>query len=174
MLVVGGVVSWFGLHEVGRLQETGRPPIEESTSRMTDDNSRLAVLIDADNTSPKLIKEMFEELAGYGTLTVKRAYGDWTNQHLTSWKEHLLANATDQVAVPVARVAVVDHEVGRGALARSAFQPEPLPGPPRSGAQRVVGRQPELDHRHDLAGQVAVAWLTPPPSEPAYSSTPAS
>ena len=35
MLVVGGVVSWFGLHEVGRLQETGRPPIEEKTSRMT-------------------------------------------------------------------------------------------------------------------------------------------
>jgi uncharacterized protein (TIGR00288 family) len=60
---------------------------------MTDDNSRFAVLIDADNTSPKLIKEMFEELAGYGNLTVKRAYGDWTNQHLTGWKEHLLANA---------------------------------------------------------------------------------
>lgn len=60
---------------------------------MTDDNSRFAVLIDADNTSTKLIKEMFEELAGYGTLTVKRAYGDWTNQHLTGWKEHLLANA---------------------------------------------------------------------------------
>ncbi len=60
---------------------------------MTDDNSRLAVLIDADNTSPKLIKEMFEELAGYGTLTVKRAYGDWTNQHLNGWKDHLLANA---------------------------------------------------------------------------------
>jgi uncharacterized protein (TIGR00288 family) len=60
---------------------------------MSDDNSRFAVLIDADNTSPKLIKEMFEELAGYGTLTVKRAYGDWTNQHLTGWKDHLLANA---------------------------------------------------------------------------------
>ncbi len=60
---------------------------------MTDDNSRLAVLIDADNTSTKLIKEMFDELAGYGTLTVKRAYGDWTNQHLNGWKEHLLANA---------------------------------------------------------------------------------
>ena len=60
---------------------------------MTDDNSRLAVLIDADNTSTKLIKEMFEELAGYGTITVKRAYGDWTNQHLAGWKEHLLANA---------------------------------------------------------------------------------
>ncbi len=30
MLAVGGVVSWFGLHEVGRLQETGRPLIEET------------------------------------------------------------------------------------------------------------------------------------------------
>jgi Major Facilitator Superfamily len=30
MLIIGGVVSWFGLHEVGRLQETGRPPIEET------------------------------------------------------------------------------------------------------------------------------------------------
>ena len=30
---------------------------------MSDDRTRLAVLIDADNTSPKLITEMFEELA---------------------------------------------------------------------------------------------------------------
>ena len=60
---------------------------------MTDDSTRLAVLIDADNTSAKLIKEMFEELAGYGTLTVKRAYGDWTNPHLNNWREVLLGNA---------------------------------------------------------------------------------
>jgi uncharacterized protein (TIGR00288 family) len=60
---------------------------------MTADSTRLAVLIDADNTSPKLIKEMFEELAGYGTITVKRAYGDWTNPHLTGWREVLLGNA---------------------------------------------------------------------------------
>jgi len=60
---------------------------------MTDDSARLAVLIDADNTSPKLIKEMFEELAGYGTITVKRAYGDWTNPHLNGWRSILLGNA---------------------------------------------------------------------------------
>ncbi|GAA2760792.1 NYN domain-containing protein [Actinopolymorpha rutila] len=60
---------------------------------MTDDSTRLAVLIDADNTSSKLIKEMFEELAGYGTITVKRAYGDWTNPHLTNWRDVLLGNA---------------------------------------------------------------------------------
>jgi uncharacterized protein (TIGR00288 family) len=60
---------------------------------MNDDSTRLAVLIDADNTSARLIKEMFEELAGYGTITVKRAYGDWTNPHLNSWRDVLLGNA---------------------------------------------------------------------------------
>lgn len=57
------------------------------------DSPRLAVLIDADNTSPKLVKEMLDELASYGTLTVKRAYGDWTTQQLAGWKDHLLASA---------------------------------------------------------------------------------
>jgi uncharacterized protein (TIGR00288 family) len=60
---------------------------------MPDESTRLAVLIDADNTSAKLIVEMFEELAGYGTITVKRAYGDWTNPHLNGWREVLLGNA---------------------------------------------------------------------------------
>ena len=61
------------------------------------DDTRLAVLIDADNTSPKMTREMLEELAGYGTLTVKRAYGDWTTQQLAGWKEHLLAHAISPV-----------------------------------------------------------------------------
>src|SRR5512132_4212196 len=60
---------------------------------MSDDRTRLAVLIDADNTSPKLITEMLEELASYGTITVKRAYGDWTSPHLNGWRSILLGNA---------------------------------------------------------------------------------
>jgi len=60
---------------------------------MTDDSTRLAVLIDADNTSSRLVKELFDELAAYGTITVKRAYGDWTNPHLGGWREVLLGNA---------------------------------------------------------------------------------
>jgi uncharacterized protein (TIGR00288 family) len=60
---------------------------------MADDTTRLAVLVDADNTSSRLIKEMLEELASYGTITVKRAYGDWTNPHLNGWREVLLGNA---------------------------------------------------------------------------------
>jgi hypothetical protein len=54
---------------------------------------RLAVLIDADNTSPKQTREMFDELASYGTLTVKRAYGDWTQQQLNGWKGELHQHA---------------------------------------------------------------------------------
>jgi hypothetical protein len=57
------------------------------------DSDRLAVLIDADNISAKVAKDLFDELAGYGTLTVKRAYGDWTTTHLTGWKDQLHAFA---------------------------------------------------------------------------------
>ena len=60
---------------------------------MSDDSRRLAVLIDADNISPKVAKDVFEELAGYGTLTVKRAYGDWTTSQLNGWKDQLHAHA---------------------------------------------------------------------------------
>ncbi len=60
---------------------------------MSDDTTRLAVLIDADNVSAKVARDVFEELAGYGTLTVKRAYGDWTTTQLNGWKEQLHAHA---------------------------------------------------------------------------------
>ena len=57
------------------------------------DSDRLAVLIDADNISAKVAKDLFEELTGYGTLTVKRAYGDWTTTRLNGWKDQLHAFA---------------------------------------------------------------------------------
>ena len=39
------------------------------------ETARLAVLIDADNASASIVKEWLEEVAKYGTATVKRAYG---------------------------------------------------------------------------------------------------
>ena len=48
------------------------------------DLARLAVLIDADNASAAVVKELLEEVAKYGTATVKRAYGDWTTQNLAT------------------------------------------------------------------------------------------
>ena len=59
----------------------------------TDDTTRLAVLIDSDNTTASLTSELLAEIAKYGTPTIKRAYGDWTTQSLVGWKEQLLRHA---------------------------------------------------------------------------------
>lgn len=53
----------------------------------------IAMLIDADNISYSHIKEMTDELARYGNLTIKRIYGDWTMPTKNGWKEVLLKNA---------------------------------------------------------------------------------
>jgi uncharacterized LabA/DUF88 family protein len=56
-------------------------------------NLRLAVLIDAENVPRKCIKSVMEEIAIYGTPTIKRIYGDWTNPSVAGWKTTLLENA---------------------------------------------------------------------------------
>ena len=50
---------------------------------------RLAVLIDADNTSASVVEPLFAEIAKYGTASVKRIYGDWTSTSLQGWKKVL-------------------------------------------------------------------------------------
>jgi len=54
---------------------------------------RLAVLIDADNVPYANVKEMFKEIAKYGTPTFKRIYADWTMPTVSGWKNVLLENA---------------------------------------------------------------------------------
>lgn len=54
---------------------------------------RLAVLIDADNAPRTALKEIMEEIAVYGTPTIKRIYGDWTTPNMNSWKPLLLETA---------------------------------------------------------------------------------
>jgi uncharacterized LabA/DUF88 family protein/Fe-S-cluster formation regulator IscX/YfhJ len=54
---------------------------------------KLAVLIDADNVPYANVKEMFEEIAKYGTPTFKRIYADWTKPMVSGWKNVLLENA---------------------------------------------------------------------------------
>jgi len=56
-------------------------------------NLRLAVLIDAENVPRNCIKNVMEEIAIYGTPTIKRIYGDWTNPTIAGWKNSLLENA---------------------------------------------------------------------------------
>src|SRR5690606_7630892 len=59
--------------------------------------TRLAVLIDADNAQASLATELLEEIARYGTATVKRAYGDWTTTDLKGWKAELHRHAIQPI-----------------------------------------------------------------------------
>jgi uncharacterized LabA/DUF88 family protein len=54
---------------------------------------RLAVLIDADNAQPTIVEGLLAEIAQYGTASVKRIYGDWTQPSLKGWKDTLLEHS---------------------------------------------------------------------------------
>jgi uncharacterized LabA/DUF88 family protein len=53
----------------------------------------LAVLIDADNVSSKIVAGLMAEVANYGTASVRRIYGDWTSPNMKSWRECLLEHS---------------------------------------------------------------------------------
>ncbi|MEG1069339.1 MAG: NYN domain-containing protein [Ruthenibacterium sp.] len=54
------------------------------------ENSKIiALLIDAENVSPKYIKTILDEVSMYGTPAYKRIYGDWTSTDMSSWKKAL-------------------------------------------------------------------------------------
>ena len=57
---------------------------------MEQNDRRFAVLIDADNVSPKYIKYILDEVSDQGIATYKRIYGDWTDIEKKSWKTVLL------------------------------------------------------------------------------------
>ena len=45
----------------------------------------LAVLVDADNTSPKHAKAIFDEISRFGEASVRRIYGDFSSQQMAGW-----------------------------------------------------------------------------------------
>ncbi|MDD9705924.1 NYN domain-containing protein [Seohaeicola sp. SP36] len=47
----------------------------------------LAVLIDADNTSPRWTRAIFEEIAGMGEASVRRVYGDFSSPQMNGWNK---------------------------------------------------------------------------------------
>jgi hypothetical protein len=59
-------------------------------STSTEGNAHLAVLIDADNADSSIIEGLLAEVSTFGVASVKRIYGDWTDNRLNKWKETLL------------------------------------------------------------------------------------
>jgi len=58
---------------------------------------RLAVLIDGDNAQPSLIEKILSEASKYGTITVRRNYGDWTTSNMGGWKDTLQTHAIQPI-----------------------------------------------------------------------------
>ncbi len=51
------------------------------------DRPLLAVLIDADNTSPRYAGAILEEIAAIGEASVRRCYGDFSSQQMAGWNK---------------------------------------------------------------------------------------
>jgi len=52
---------------------------------MPHENS-IALLIDADNSPASRIEDVLDELANYGVIDIRRAYGNWKSPNLQSWE----------------------------------------------------------------------------------------
>ena len=50
---------------------------------------KIALLIDCDNVSHKAIDGVLNELAKYGVVNIRKAYGDWKSPLLQGWEEKL-------------------------------------------------------------------------------------
>ncbi len=60
-------------------------------------NHRLAILVDGDNARPVLIGEIFREAQKYGSLQIRRIYGDWTKPSMNGWKRILHTHAIQPI-----------------------------------------------------------------------------
>ena len=51
--------------------------------------NNIAMFIDCDNVSSKYIESIFDDLSQYGTVNIRRAYGDWKDKKLHGWESIL-------------------------------------------------------------------------------------
>ena len=59
--------------------------------------ARFALLIDADNAQSERLPQLLQEVAKSGQAIVRRAYGNWTSQHLSGWKKMLLDHSVQPI-----------------------------------------------------------------------------
>src|SRR2546422_3195827 len=63
----------------------------------------MSFLVDGDNASRERLPEMLAEASKYGSVLIRRVYGDWTSPQMTRWKRVL----QDHALVPVQQFANV-------------------------------------------------------------------
>jgi len=51
------------------------------------EDKKIAILIDAENAQLSSLSSILKEISKHGNIIVKRAYGDWSSNHLKNWKK---------------------------------------------------------------------------------------
>jgi uncharacterized LabA/DUF88 family protein len=73
-----------------RIRRPPRPQqINEAAQEAEIKDRRIAILIDGENSQASLLAKVIAEVSRYGTMTIRRIYGDWTTPSMNSWKEKL-------------------------------------------------------------------------------------
>ncbi len=89
--VTGGDQSGHSTTHNDHVSHAGHPRLRGVDANVSSD--RIAVLIDADNTSHRYSEALLDEIAKFGNPTIKRAYGDWSSPHLSGWGKELNVRA---------------------------------------------------------------------------------
>jgi uncharacterized LabA/DUF88 family protein len=63
--------------------------IQPNKKMDTTKDNKIALLIDGDNAQSKFVESMLSEAGKHGKVTVRRIYGNWTDNKLSSWKEQI-------------------------------------------------------------------------------------
>lgn len=51
------------------------------------ESKRLALMIDGENAQASLLPQILNAASQYGTVTIRRVYGDWSKPQMASWRE---------------------------------------------------------------------------------------
>lgn len=118
------------------------------------DEQHIALFIDADNAPAKFIEFILTDLAKYGSLAIRRAYGNWKNECLKGWEECLFdraiqpvqqfdvtkgKNATDMAMTIDAMDVLYQKDIGVFGLVSSDSDFAPLATRLRAEGKTVVG-----------------------------------
>lgn len=71
--------------------------MDNENSKENNREKKYAMLIDADNISPKYISIIMSESREFGEIGIRRVYGDWTDVSKGKWKDILLENSINPI-----------------------------------------------------------------------------
>jgi uncharacterized protein (TIGR00288 family) len=118
-------------------------------------NQKIALFIDCENISSEYIDDIISELAVYGEVNIRKAYGNWETNTLKGWKDKRFKyglesinqpsysskkNATDiKMTVDIMKILCQNSQIDIVALATSDSDFTPLVSQIREQSIQIIG-----------------------------------